>query len=112
MKHLIMNILLKWKNWRIEAAIKSLIKEEGYKPLVWSLGAYNINPKYLVFVVGVPTDKEKNQLKNNKEFNQSLKSLLEKFNWPKKARNYVTFDIESEETVNRETNGNWWYHYK
>ncbi len=107
-----MKILLKWKIWRIEAAIKSLIRAEGYKPIVWSFGAYYINPKHLVFVVGVPSDEEKNQLKNNKEFNQLLKLTLTKYNWPEKAIDYVTFDIESQETVDRENNGNWWHQYK
>lgn len=41
-----------------------------------------------------------------------MKTLLEKFNWPIQARANVTFDIESQETVDRENNGNWWYHYK
>ena len=107
-----MKILLKWKIWRIESAIKGLIKAEGYKPLVWSFGAYYIDPKHLVFVVGVPTDEEKNKLKENNDFIQSLKSLLVKFGWPEKAREHVAFDIESQETVDRENNGNWWYHYK
>ena len=107
-----MNILLKWKICRIESAIKSLIKTENSKPIVWSFGSYTIDPKYLTFVVGISTDEKRNQLRNNTEFNKSLKLLLAKFNWPKKARNYVTFDIESQETVDRETNGNWWYHYK
>ncbi len=107
-----MKILLKWKIWRIEAAIKVLVKAEGYKPFVWSFGAYYIEPKHLVFVVGVPTDEEKNILKENNNFIHSLNILLVKFGWPEKARKHVIFDIESQETVDRENNGNWWYHYK
>ncbi|WP_157671854.1 hypothetical protein [Desulfuromonas soudanensis] len=107
-----MKILLKWKIWRIEAAIKSLIVAEGHKPFVWSFGAYYIDPKHLVFVVGIPTDEERDKLKALDSFRSSLRELLVKYNWPQKARAHVAFDIESQETVDREDNGNWWYHYK
>ena len=107
-----MKLLLKWKIWRIELALKKLIRAEGYDPIVWSYGAYCINSKHLVFVVGVLTDKAKNSLKGNDLFTDSLKGLLERYNWPERARASVVFDIESQETVEREANGNWWHHYK
>ncbi|WKE65377.1 hypothetical protein PVT67_17190 [Gallaecimonas kandeliae] len=107
-----MNLLLKWKIWRIESALKNLVRAEGLKPMVWSFGAYYIDPKYLVFVVGVPTDTAKETLKSNSTFTASMKELLETFNWPIQARPEVVFDVESQETVDRENNGNWWYHYK
>lgn len=103
---------LKWKVWRIEAGLKSLLKQAGVKPLVWSFGAYDIDPKHLVFVVGVPTDKEKDNLMADSRLGDKMKSLLEKFNWPIAARKHIVFDIESQETVDRKTNGNWWHHYK
>ncbi len=80
--------------------------------MVWSFGAYYIDPKYLVFVVGVPTDAAKETLKSTSTFTASMKELLETFNWPIQARAEVVFDVESQETVDRENNGNWWYHYK
>jgi len=107
-----MKLLLKWKIWRIETELKNLLKMTGIKPLVWSFGAYYIDPKHLVFVVGVPTDKEKEQLKANTDFNNTMKALLAKYNWPVTARKHVVFDIESQETVDRETDGHWWYYYK
>lgn len=107
-----MNLILKWKIWRIESALKSLVRAEGFKPMIWSFGAYYIDPKYLVFVVGVPTDDAKEYLKSNDSFTSSMTELLAKYNWPMQARPEVVFDIESQETVDRESNGNWWYHYK
>ena len=105
-------LLLKWKIWRIESALKNLVRAEGFKPMIWSFGAYYINPKHLIFVVGVPTDKAKEALKSNSSFIASMKGLLDTFNWPIQASPEVVFDIESQETVDRENNGNWWYHYK
>ncbi len=107
-----MNLLLKWKIVRIELSLKSLIKKKGIKPMVWSFGAYYIDPKNMIFVVGVPSDQEKKLLKKNKNFTTSMNNLLIKHNWPEQARTHVMFDIESQETVDRETEGHWWYHYK
>jgi len=107
-----MKIFLKWKIWRIESEIRLLITKAGIKPNVWSFGAYYIDPKHLVFVVGVQTDEQKDQLKTDQNFNDKIRSLLEKYHWPNEARKHVSFDIESQETVDRETDGNWWYHYK
>jgi hypothetical protein len=107
-----MIFLLKWKIWHIETGLKSLLEKTGVKPMVWSFGAFDIDPKHLVFVVGVPTDEEKNNLKVDSLLAEQMQFLLEKYNWPIAARKHVVFDIESQETVDRETNGNWWHHYK
>jgi len=99
--------LLRLKIWRIEKAIKKLVKEtNGIKPMTWSFGAYYIDPKHMAFVIGVPTDKIIDEMRKNDTLVASLKDLLEKFNWPKPARNDVIFNIESQETVDRENNGN------
>ena len=107
-----MKILLKWKKWRIEAAAKTLVEAEGYEPIVLSFGSYDIDPKHLVFVVLVPTDEEKHRLKEDTRLIQSLHALLVRFGWPQKARKHVVFDIESRETVLRESNGNVWLHFR
>ncbi len=107
-----MVFLLKWKIWRIESALKSLAASRGIKPTIWSFGAYYIDPKHLVFVVGVQTDKEKTELNSSLEFKHAMSQLLIKYKWPSKARDHVKFDIESQETVTRESDGHWWYHYK
>lgn len=108
----VMRWLLKWKIWRIESGLRSLLKEAGVKPLVWSYGAYYIDPKHMVFVVGVPSDSERDALRANDVFRAQMKYLLAKVRWPLAARDHVLFDIESQETVDRENDGNWWYHYK
>jgi hypothetical protein len=107
-----MKILLKWKIWRIESALKQLVRAQGFKAMVWSFGAYWIDPKHMDFVVGVSTEKNKLELKSNRNFVLAMAEVLERFNWPLEARAAVTFDIESQESVDRESDGNWWYHYK
>jgi hypothetical protein len=105
-------LLLKLTIWRIERGLRRMLRARGIKPLVWSFGAYYIDPKHMVFVVGVPTDDEKHALLNDTQFKADMRDLLDQYRWPEHARKFVIFDIESDETVRRETGGNWWYHYK
>lgn len=75
-------------------------------------GAYEINPKYLVFWICVETDKMKVKLKNNKNINKNLRELLLKNNYPKEAINDVYIGFESKETVDRESKGDWHLHFQ
>ena len=75
-------------------------------------GAYDIDPKYLVFWICVKTDREKEKLIANKELYARLRNLLSKYNYPLEARKYVFINFESQETVDKESDGNWYYHYK
>jgi len=84
-----MKLFLKWRIWRIESEPRSLLKNAGIKPNVWSFGAYYIDPKHLVFVVSVRTDGQKNQLTTDQNFNDKIRSLLEKYNWPNESRKHV-----------------------
>lgn len=103
---------LRWRIFRISRAAKRLVEERGVKCRVWWLGVYCIDPKHLFFVLAVPEDLERDTLRSNASLNSALRELLVEFSWPEQARAEVVFDIESNETVQRENNGNWWYHYK
>ena len=75
-------------------------------------GAYYIDPKHLVFVVGVQTGMQKDRLRANDAVMRRTRELLRRWRWPEAARPDVVFDIESQESVARESNGNWWHQYK
>jgi hypothetical protein len=75
-------------------------------------GSYEINPKYLVFWICVNTDYEKEQLKNNSKLNQNLRKILIDNNYPIEAVDDVFIGFESEETVLRESDGDWHIHFK
>lgn len=75
-------------------------------------GAYEIDPKYLVFWVCVETDKMKFKLKSDIQLLSELRQFLIKHNYPIESVESVIIDIESQETVNRESDGNWYQHFK
>jgi len=75
-------------------------------------GAYDINPKHLVYWICVQSDKVKNKLIANVELMITLRALLEKHQYPAESQKFVHIGFESQETVNRESKGNWYYHFK
>lgn len=113
-----MNLCLFWKLCRIRRAVKRLVAVKGVvaaksvSPWVFWIGAYNIDPKYLFFVIAVQTDRERDRLRADQQLSEQLMQALVTVDWPEAARPHVKFEIESEETVKRESGGNWWAHYK
>jgi hypothetical protein len=107
-----MKLLLRWKINRLCRGAQRIVRARGVHCWVWWFGAYYIDPRHLVIIIAVPTDAERNVLKKDPAIVQSLQALLTQISWPEQARPHVIVDIESEETVCRESDGNWWYHYK
>ena len=75
-------------------------------------GAYEIHPRHLVFWICVDSDREKTKLAGNVELMNSLRNILVVHEYPTEGRSFVHIGFESEETVARESGGNWYYHFK
>jgi hypothetical protein len=75
-------------------------------------GAYEIDPKHLVFWICVESDKMKLDLKSNEKLLKDLREILVKHNYPQQAIPFVIIDFESQETVDRDSNGSWYDHFK
>jgi hypothetical protein len=104
---------LKRKIRVIEKEIKKLVSivcNENFSVLQY--GAYEINPKHLVFWICVDTDKMKEKLMDNESLKNKLNELLVIHKYPKDAINYVFIGFESQETVDRESKGDWFLHFK
>jgi hypothetical protein len=104
---------LKRKVIKIEEEIKEIVSRNcSEKFSVLHYGEYNINPKYLVFWICVQTDEMKMKLENNNELNAELREILVKVEYPSLAINDVQIGFESQETVDRESHGDWYLHFK
>lgn len=107
------NILLWYKIRKIEKRIKKIISEFSKEKFgVFHLGAYTIDPKCLVFIVHVESDVEKERLINSTNFMSEVKETLDIYDYPIQSRDNIVFEVESHETVNRESGGDWYLHFK
>ncbi len=91
-----------------------LVISEVYKRKFWIewYGAFYINPRHFVFWICFETYDCKFKLNSNLELILRLKNLLYKYNYPKEAIDSVFIGFESQETVDRESGGNWFQHFK
>lgn len=104
---------LKRKITKIKKDIESIISTTcNEKFSVLQYGAYEINPKHLVYWICVDTDKIKNKLSNDKRLNELLRNVLVEAEYPTEAVNDVFIGFESQETVDRESQGDWYLHFK
>ncbi len=98
---------------RIEKAIGSMIagvaKEKHW---VTHFGSNDIHPKHLVYWICVLSDAEKKRLEGDAELRGKLRALLTEHQYPAEGRDGVYIGFESQETVDRESGGNWWHHWK
>ena len=79
--------------------------------IIW-YGDYHADPKSLVYWICVQTDKEKHALLADVGLNKKLRLLLDKYEYPEDARSSVRMGFESQEAVDRESNGSWDVHFK
>lgn len=107
-----MKLLLRWKIFRLCRRVRQAVQARGVNCWVWWFGAYYVDPKHLVVVAAVPTDAERNKLRKEVGLSSEFQKLLQHVAWPAQAQSHVIIEVESEETVARENNGNWWHHYK
>jgi hypothetical protein len=98
---------------RIEKAMKRIAKERARED-VWvaHYGAFDIHPRHLVYWICMQSDSERDRLASDRALVAQLRELLVAFDYPAHARDHVHIGFESQETVDRESSGNWWHHWK
>ena len=107
------SINIKKKTEQAEALISLIATDEvTEKHWVTHYGANDIHPKHLVFWICVQTDKERDRLISDKPLMERLRNTLIEVDYPKEGRDFVFIGFESQETVDRESNGHWWHHWK
>ncbi|MXN91127.1 hypothetical protein GR160_07775 [Flavobacterium sp. Sd200] len=104
---------LQQKVEKIKKDIKRVVAKYFSKDFdVLYYGAYDLDPKNLVYWICVDTDNEKQSLESNKELRSELRQVLLDNNYPIEAVERVFIGFESEETVKRESGGDWHIHFQ
>lgn len=97
----------------IEKAIAATIREATReKHWVTHYGANDTHPKNLVYWICVQSDAEKKRLADDRDLHRRLRALLVEYEYPPEGQAGVHIGFESQETVDRESAGNWWHHWK
>jgi len=81
---------------------------------VWTThyGAFDIDPKHLVYKICLNSDDERRRLANDVKLEKQLRDLLHKHDYPEQACLNVYIGFESQESIDRDSGGNPWRHWR
>jgi len=102
---------------RVTALVERAITDEvgrRAKEKFWvtHYGANDIHPGHLVYWIVVRSDHEKRRLEADSALMAVLRDLLVRHDYPIEGRDGVHIGFESQETVDRESGGNFYHHWK
>ena len=97
---------------RVERAFGAFVETESAGAKVTYIGAYDLGPQYLAFWIFTTTDKERDRLLNEPQMIEALHELLRSNSYPVDAVASVGLAVESQETVDRDFEGNGFYAMK
>jgi len=113
LKYIYSSKSIRGKIIRIKEGIKDKVRPLCIEKFwIEKYGAYDIDPKNLVFWICVETDEAKDILASNSELTKTIRQLFDQYDYPKEARDSVYIGYESQQTVDRESNGDWYVHFK
>lgn len=99
---------------KVGEIVKNEMLSRGYEILfVFPIGAIEIDPKYLSYWFATKKDSDRDELLNKaSEIKGLVHYYLEIDGYPNESIIYTSCTFESQETVERDFNGNWYYAMK
>lgn len=95
---------------RVQQLLRDHLNANGLQDAAVShFGSVNIAPKYLAYCIQVKTDREAKEA-DRESLTNLVRTWLKEEGYPATAADQIAVRIDSEETVLRDYDGNW-YHY-
>jgi len=95
--------------WRIRRGVRKLVQRSLPNAKVSSMGMSSIDPRYFCVLIDVDTDSEKRQLLDDKDFDGKIRKIALDAGYPELSIPLFSVSIESQQTVDRDWGGNWFY---
>ena len=95
-----------------EREIERLSRRHCSDAEVFSFGATDIDPRHLAIWISTKTDRDRDLFRANRALIAEFRTILLNLGYPPAAVPDVGFTFESNETVDRDHGGNWWYAVK
>jgi hypothetical protein len=105
-------LILSLRIWRAKREIRRIARRHCRRAKVFSLGAVHINPRHLAIWITTPTDEERDLMRAMPELISEFRRSLSAAGYPPEAIAEVGFAFESQQTVDRDYDGSWWYAVK
>jgi hypothetical protein len=95
--------------WKTRRGVRQLIRRDFPDADVSSMGMSSIDPKYFCILINVKTDREKHRLLEDGELDNKIRQIALSAGYPEESVPLISFSIESQQTVDRDFNGSWFY---
>ncbi len=93
---------------RVRANVRAILSKDYPTATVSSYGATEIDPRQFTVTIDVLTDRQRDEIRRDPLLRERFRQALVNADYPVAAIPRVGFDIQSQQTVDREHEGNWY----
>jgi hypothetical protein len=93
---------------RAEEAVLGIAQARYPACGVFGFGAVDVDPVQLAIWITTATDVQRDVLRRDPEFLADIRQALREAGYPAGAMDGIAVEVESQETVDRDHQGNWW----